>query len=128
MTNKVGRPSIMTPETIKALEAAFMLGCTDKEAAFAADIAPSTLYNYCEAHPDFLERKEVLKKSPVYLARQVVFKSLQKDDIFTAQRVLDRHDGTKTIQEHTGSINLTSISDDDLQRIATGSRPRTPVA
>jgi hypothetical protein len=92
-----GRPSLMTEATVRKLEEAFLLGCTDREAAFAAGIAPSTLYKYCEDHPEFLERKETLKKRPVFMARKVVVNALENNDIGTAHRVLERHDGTKAL-------------------------------
>jgi hypothetical protein len=72
--SEVGRPTIMTPETLQKLEDAFALGCTDLEACVYADISKSTLYNYQEQHPEFVERKEELKEHPVLLARQTVIK------------------------------------------------------
>lgn len=77
--NKGGRATVMTPEVIEKLEEAFLLGCTDVEACLAADIAPATLYNYQEKHPEFLERKEQLKQNPVYKARKTVVNAITKD-------------------------------------------------
>lgn len=92
-----GRPSVMTPETLQKLEDAFKLGCTDSEACFAADISPASLYTYCTANPSFSERKEILKERPIYLARSVLIGALQKDDVNTAHKVVERKDGTKNI-------------------------------
>lgn len=74
-----GRPTIVTDEVILKLEEAFALGCTDLEACFFAKISKSTLYNYQDKNPEFLERKEALKESPVLLARQSVIKEMQTD-------------------------------------------------
>lgn len=95
--NKGGRPTKMTPAVIKKLEDAFLLGCTDLEACFAADISHQTLYTYCDRNPEFLERKEALKSRPVYLARKVVVDALQDNDILTAHKVIERKDGTKNV-------------------------------
>lgn len=75
----MGRPSVMTPEVIDKLEYAFSLGCSDNEACLHADIAPATLYKYQEANPDFTERKQQLKESPIFLARETVIKGIKRD-------------------------------------------------
>jgi hypothetical protein len=71
-----GRPTVMTPETVKKLEEAFALGCSDGEACFYADITKKTLYNYQDANPEFIHRKAALKERPVLLARQELIKGL----------------------------------------------------
>jgi hypothetical protein len=99
MTKNVGgRPTVMTPEVIQKLEDAFSWGCTDLEACCNADISKSTLYNYCEENPKFMERKEVLKNQPVMKARRVVIAALEDDDINTAHKVIDRKEGQKVTQ------------------------------
>ena len=84
-----GRPTLMTDETLKKLEEAFALGCTDSEACFYADISHQTLYNYQEKHPEFVERKEALKQRPILQARQTVIANL-KSDVKNAQWFLER--------------------------------------
>lgn len=71
-----GRPTLMTPETVKKLEEVFALGGTDHEACFYADISYQTLYNYQEKHPEFVDRKEALKQRPILKARQTVVGAL----------------------------------------------------
>lgn len=83
-----GRPSVLTEEVIKKLEQVFSLGGTDLEACFYADISHQTLYNYQNAHPEFVERKNALKEQPILKARQTVVKSL--DDVQNAQWYLER--------------------------------------
>ena len=102
MANAVGRPTTMTPETIQKLEDAFSWGCTDLEACCNADISKSTLYNYCDANPKFMERKEILKNQPVMKARRVVQAALDEDDINTAHKVIDRKEGSKVKNEISG--------------------------
>ena len=69
----------MTEEVLRKLEDAFLLGCSDLEACFAANIAPSTLYKYQEDNPEFLERKQLLKENPIYKARKSVVDKLELD-------------------------------------------------
>lgn len=99
----VGRPTIVTPEVIKELEKAFLLGCTDVEACLAADIAPATLYNYQDKHPEFLERKDQLKQNPIYKARRTVVNALETDPKL-AMDYLSR----KNKKEFGNNIDVTS--------------------
>jgi hypothetical protein len=75
--NSVGRPTIMTDLTLQKLKEAFAFGCTDEEACYYAEIGKSTLYNYQNDNPEFLEQKEALKQRPILLARQEVIKGLE---------------------------------------------------
>lgn len=74
-----GRPTKMDALTVKKLEEAFALGCTDLEACLYADISKQTLYNYQDLNPEFIDRKEKLKENPVLLARQSVINGMQED-------------------------------------------------
>jgi len=88
MAEKLGRPTIITPEIISKLEMVFAIGGTDLEACSYADISKSTLYNYQNENPDFLERKEMLKERPFIKARQTIVKAL--DNPHDAQWFLER--------------------------------------
>ena len=74
-----GRPTKMTDETVKKLEEAFLLGCSDLEACFYANISKQTLYSYQEKHPEFTDRKKLLKQNPVMIARKTVVDAVEKD-------------------------------------------------
>jgi hypothetical protein len=74
--NPVGRPSVITDEVLAKLEHAFLLGCTDLEACFYADISKDALYNYQNRNPEFNDRKEKLKSNPVFIARTTVVKEI----------------------------------------------------
>ena len=98
----IGRPTVMTEQTLSKLEEAFAMGCSDVEASIYADISPSSLYRYQEENPAFCERKKQLKETPVLLARTTVLKSL-KDDTNSAWRMLERKDpelNPKTVIDH----------------------------
>ena len=73
----MSRPTIMTATTVNKLEGAFALGCTDEEACIYADICKQTLYNVQEKNREFLDRKELLKATPILLARKVVIESFK---------------------------------------------------
>lgn len=92
-----GRPTKMTEATIKKLEDAFLLGCSDLEACFAADISTVTFYKYCQKNPEFLNRKERLKQNPVFKARGVLIEALDDKDVATAHKVIERKDGVKSV-------------------------------
>jgi len=85
-----GRPLSITKDTLAKLEQAFAIGCTDVEACLYADICKDTLYRYCKKHPEFSDRKELLKDKPVLLARTNVVKALQKGDKDTSRWLLER--------------------------------------
>lgn len=70
--SNAGRPTIVTSETLRKLEEAFVMDCTDLEACFLANISKSTLYDYQLLHPEFVERKEALKQSNFVKARKTI--------------------------------------------------------
>ena len=86
----MGRPTVVTPESIIKLEMAFSNGASDKEACFIAGIGMSTLYDYCTANPDFSEKKEALKDMLKYQARKNVAEQLHAQDIETSKWYLER--------------------------------------
>ena len=88
--NKGGRPTVMTPETVKKLEDAFIIGCTDEEACFYANISKPTLYDYIKLHPEFSDRKEALKKSPSFKAKKNIVNALEEGDKETSKWYLER--------------------------------------
>lgn len=97
---ETGRPTVMTPETLRKLEEAFALGATDQEAIFYANISKTTFYDYCKEHPDFAERKEDLKETPILKARRTVVANLDKPDM--ALKYLER----KKKKEFSPSIEV----------------------
>lgn len=93
----------MTPERVKKLEEAFLMGCTDLEACLFADISKQTLYNYQDANPGYVDRKEALKTNPILKSKKVVIEVLEgtekkatlTEKIAVANKTLDRKEGTK---------------------------------
>jgi hypothetical protein len=105
-----GRPTDMTPETIAKLEQAWSMGCSDLEACLLADIGKTALYNYQKKHPDFMERKEILKEKLVLKARTVIADALNRKDENTAKWYLERKRkdefSTKVENEFMGGLNI----------------------
>jgi hypothetical protein len=93
--NKVGRPTKMKEATLQKLEQAFAWGCSDSEACIFAGINKSTLYAYCEKKREFTDRKELLKTTPVMKARMVVYDALLSGDLVTANKIIDRKEGSR---------------------------------
>ena len=87
---KEGRPPVVDEITLQKLEEAFSNGATDLEACFIAKISKSTLYNYQEEHPDFLERKQALKDLIKYQARKNIKEKVFDGDVETSKWYAER--------------------------------------
>ena len=116
---KLGRPTKMTPDTVKKLEEAFALGCTDVEACLYADISRETLNNYQHKNPAFLDRKNMLKEKPVLKARKKVESELE-NDTNTAKWYLERKQKKEFASQHNvkheGSLDINLLSEEDIDK------------
>lgn len=88
--NQGGRPTVMTDAVLSKLETAFALGFTDEQACVLADIAPSTLYDYQKANPQFSERKKLLKGKIEMQAQYNLAKSIGDGDEANSKWWLER--------------------------------------
>ena len=108
----------MTPALIKKLELSFAVGCTDLEACFDAGISHQALYNYQKKHPEFVERKEGLKRRPITVARNTVIQEL-KNDVNTAKWYLERKKKDEFAPlyktEHSGNIGI-DMTEDEIDK------------
>lgn len=109
---KVGRPTVMTKATIQKLEDGFMKGLTDEQCCDYADISSSTLYNYCNEHPEFMEKKERLKNSPSVKAKINVVEAIESGDIELSKWWLERKNKAEfsTKQEIDATVNDVDIT------------------
>lgn len=118
--NSVGRPTKMTKELIGKLEDAFSRGYTDTQACIHANIACSTLYDYCNLYPEFSERKEELKANPVLLAKNNIYDKIVEGDKDVSKWYLERKakDEFSTRSEVTGkdggAIESVSYTQEEL--------------
>lgn len=85
-----GRPTVMTPEIIDKLRQAFLFGASDEEACTWAGIGKSTLYDYQQLNPDFVEQKEGWKTNPIIKAKKLVSDAIDRNDKDTAKWYLER--------------------------------------
>lgn len=108
-----GRPTVMTPETIAKLEIAFSNGASDKEAIFIGGIGSSTFYDYCQANPEFSERKEGLKDMVKYQARKNIVDAILEGDKQQSNWYLERKakDEFSSRTENTGADGKDLIPD-----------------
>lgn len=93
---EVGRPTVMTKDTLRILDDAFANGASDLQACFIAKISSESLYAYQREHPEYTERKQALKDMIKYQAKTNIRQSLMADDeklrIETSKWYLDRRD------------------------------------
>jgi hypothetical protein len=126
----IGRPTVMTPEIIALLEEAFLIGASDKEACFKANIGTTTLYDYCKENPDFAERKEELKEAVKYRARYNIAKAINEGDKALSQWYAERKmkdefssrtettgkDGAPLVEQSPELAAITAMLNEHLKR------------
>lgn len=105
VVKKVGRPNVIDDVVVSKLEEGFLYGLTDEQACLYAGISKATLHRYIDEHPEFWDRKEILKNQPKIDAKITLAKSLKPhDDPRLALEVLKNtmRDEYNTRQELTG--------------------------
>jgi hypothetical protein len=110
---KCGRPTVITPKTVKVLEAAFMNALTDVQACLVAKIGTTALYDYCDENPTFAERKEVLKKQAAAQAKINLVESINKGNLFNSRWWLEHKErGEFSFQyRYTADVQISSIAE-----------------
>ena len=121
--NPVGRPSVMTQETLDKLKQAFLIGATDAEACLYADISDDVLYKYQRENPEYIKKKAQWKHNPFMKARTTVYKGLDQAPV--AQWYLERKKsdefGFKDKKELANvTNNVLIIGDDKLSELLYG--------
>ena len=97
----------MTDATVRKLEHAFALGCSDEDACKFAGISKDALYDYCHKTPGYTDRKERLKQEHVLQALGTRQKLVEQGDWNATKDVLDRHLGkAKDKLELSGEVNF----------------------
>lgn len=108
-----GRPVKIQGEVLKKLEDAFLIGASDVQACYHADISPQTLYNYQKKHPKFIERKKGLREHVSLAAKKNIAKAITESSLLPdSWRWLEKKDPdfvpTQKV-EHTGSVTMENI-------------------
>ncbi len=88
--HKRGRPRAITAAVLDKIDYAFSLGCTIKEAALYADISESCLYKYLSENPDYKERADMLRCTPVLKAKKCLLDDIENGDGVAARWLLER--------------------------------------
>ncbi len=123
---KRGRPTKMTKSMVGKLESFFVRGLSDREACLLADIHPDTLYAYCKEHPEFSDRKELLKQRVKTRAKLNISKAIEDGDIDLSKWYLERRDNdfkTKQAVTHDGEVNINQtnpfadLTTDELRKL-----------
>lgn len=106
------------------LESFFVRGLSDREACLLANINPDTLYTYCNEHPEFSERKELLKERVKTRAKLNISNAIEDGDIDISKWYLERRDKdfkVKQSVEHEGAIQLENpfadLTTDELRKL-----------
>lgn len=107
--SNAGRHTVMTQSVVDKLEQAFSMGCPDIEACLYAGINRATLYLYQKKHPEFIDRKEMLKKLPTMKARKTVHDDLNNSG--TAKWYLEKKEKKEFSSHNSTDMNL----DGDLE-------------
>lgn len=138
----VGRPTVMTRETLDKLEVGFTYSYTDAEACLYAGISVDALYKYQRENPAYIKRKEELRLTPNLMAKKVLVEGI-KDDTgqarWWAERKIRNDFQPSAKVEHSGNVVMTGTEnpmidkeeaeiakryEDELERVE--SRYRTP--
>lgn len=122
-----GRPSAIDLQTLQDLKYAFLLGCTNKEAALYAGISEQTYYNYVNGLPedlkaDFLGLVEGWKDDMILTARKTMRVAVSKAE--HAKWLLERRRkdefAPRTQHEVKEVSEFSDLSDEELEKIAAG--------
>lgn len=88
--NKMGRPTVMTPEIVGKIEYGFMKGLNVTECCHYADISRQAFYDYLEKNPDFADRIDELKSNPSTRAKLNVVEAIENGDTDLSKWWLER--------------------------------------
>ncbi len=105
--NKVGHPTVITPEIETKLESIFKIGGTNAEACSYAGISEMTYYSMCERNDKFLQKMESAKHYPDIVAKNVVVDSILKDkDLNSAKWWLEKREFRNTGNNVAVQVNF----------------------
>lgn len=104
--NKGGRPTTVTDPEIAKMEQAFAIGANVTEALNYAKISRDAYYRYLKNNPEFRNKFEELRTTPVLKALQTLYNNLDHPD--TAKWLLERRrkDEYSARQEFGGEVKL----------------------
>jgi hypothetical protein len=125
INDQFGRPKVISLEVLKDLKYAFLIGCTNREAALYAGISEQTYYNFVngldvELNGDFLGLVEAWKNDMILAARQTLRRATSTPE--HAKWLLERRRkdefAPRTQHEIKEVSDFDSLSDEELEKIA----------
>ena len=120
----MGRPSVITPDVLSKLEAAFCNDFTDQQAFEHAGISSATYYRWLKQNEEFRERMLRAQSYPVTLAKRALIAAIKEGDGKLALRYLER----RQPERYRCKIESMSLSPIPITVILPGSKqhPRFP--
>ncbi len=123
--DRVGRPLSMTVPTLRKLQMAFLVDCTNAEACSYAGIGTTAFYDFQKKYPEFAELKAKWKGTYIMAARMNIAKEVIKkksiDDSWKVLRAKRRNEyAEKHIVENENVVTveeLEQISNGDIKEI-----------
>lgn len=79
-SSKAGRPTKITPDTVRKLEECFKCDASVAEACAYAGIGRTTYYEECKRNPEFRNNMERVQMYPLIVAKQTLFKGICSGD------------------------------------------------
>ncbi len=110
--SNAGRPPKITAAVVQKLEGCFRRGLSDEMACLASGISMSALYVYQQAHPEFVERKKLLKSNIKMRAREIIADKIEEGDHEIAKWLLERRDEEfkpKMKNDFEGGLTITGL-------------------
>jgi hypothetical protein len=110
-----GRPTKMTPDTLKKLEEAYLADATHLQAAQYAGISEPTLHDYRNKHPEFSKRIDALRGMTGLRAKMNVSQAIEQESdpdksVSKSQWYLERRD--KAFQPSSKVENIINPHED----------------
>lgn len=87
---KVGRPSVFTPEAVRKLEASLAAGFSVNAACYYSGISRSIYYERKALDKEFSDKMRLAEEFSTYKARMVILRAIDDGDIKAAQWWLER--------------------------------------
>ena len=87
---KTGRPTVMTPETVRKVKEGFSQGFSVENTCIWADISRQSYFDYCKKFPEFGDQCKSLQKKPLIKSILVINKALNEGDVSTAKWYAER--------------------------------------
>ena len=97
--SNAGRPTVITPEVVSILVAAFHSGLTVREACWQAGISHEAFYSRTREDQQFSDTMSRAQAAVTISAKKLIADSISKGNIASAKWWLERHDKDQPIIE-----------------------------